>query len=155
MVVANIHFYPKTKFEILRYSSNLQQLKFHKMTNSNIERREFARFSVPAHEFFAYCHETKKMTMVMDISLGGLQIECYPSAESGLNAMTIDIYTLPQERFYLADLPCRVVYDIANLAQDSAFSGANSRIAGLRYKKLTDEQKEKLEHALNFMEPVF
>ena len=93
------------------------------------------------------------MTMVMDISLGGLKIECYPSTERGPDAITVDIYTLPQGRFHMAGLPCRVMYDIANLAEGSAFSGSNSRIAGLRYKKLTDEQKDKLEHVLNFMTP--
>jgi hypothetical protein len=123
------------------------------MMKSKVERRKFARFSVPPDEFFAYCHETKKMTMVMDIGMGGLKIECYLSAESRPDAMTIDIYTLPQERFHMAGLPCRVVYDIANLAQDSTFSGSNSRIAGIQYEKLTDEQKDKLEHVLNFMTP--
>ena len=123
------------------------------MMKSKVERRKFARVSVPPDEFFAYCRETKRMTTVMDIGMGGLKIECYPSAESRPDAMTIDIYTLPQERFYMAGLNCRVVYDITNLAQDSTFSGSNSRIAGIQYEKLTDEQKDKLEHALNFMNP--
>ena len=123
------------------------------MIHSKDERRKFRRVSVPADEFFAYCHETKRMTTVMDIGMGGLKIECYPSAENSPDAMTIDIYTLPQERFHMAGIPCRVVYDIANLAEDSTFSGSNSRIAGLKYEKLTDEQKDKLEHVLNFMTP--
>ena len=123
------------------------------MTESNIERRKFARYTLPAHEFFAYCRETKRMMPIMDISLGGLKIECYPPAEGRLDAVTIDIYTLPQERFHMAGLNCRVIYDIASLAQGSTFSGSYSRIAGLRYQALTDEQKERLEHVLAFMDP--
>ena len=144
MIVAKVNF---NTIEIL------QQSKRRTMIHSKDERRKFRRVSVPADEFFIYCHETKRMTMVMDISMGGLKIECYPSAESRPDAMTIDIYTLPQERFHIAGLNCRVVYDIANLAEDSTFSGSNSRIAGLRYEKLTDEHKDKLEHGLNFMNP--
>ena len=123
------------------------------MIHSKIERREFTRISVPPDEFFIYCHETRRMTVVMDISMGGLKIECYPSAGSRPDAMMIDIYALPQGRFHMAGIPCRVVYDIANLKEDSTFSGSQSRISGLKYEKFTDEQRDKLEHVLNFMNP--
>ncbi len=123
------------------------------MIHSKVERRKFRRVSVPPDEFFIYCQETHKMTVVMDISMGGLKIECYPSAESRPDAMTIDIYALPQGRFHMAGIPCRVVYDIANLKEDSTFSGSQSRISGLQYEKFTDEQRDKLAYFLNFMNP--
>ena len=123
------------------------------MIHSKIERRKFRRVSVPPDEFFIYCHETRRMTVVMDISMGGLKIECYPSAESRPDAMMIDIYALPQGRFHMAGIPCRVVYDIANLKEGRTFSGSQSRISGLKYEKFTDEQRDTLEHVLNFMNP--
>ena len=124
------------------------------MMNSKVERREFARVSVPPDEFFAYCHETKRMMVVMDISMGGLKIEYYPSAESSRpDAMTIDIYALPQGRFHMAGIPCRVAYDIANLAQDRTFSGSQSRISGLQYEKFRDQQRDKMADLLNLMDP--
>jgi hypothetical protein len=125
------------------------------MMNFDVERRQFTRAEVPPHEFFVYCHATKRMTMVMNISMGGFKIECSPSLGAKPDSMTVDIYALPEGRFNLAGVPCRVVYDIANLAQDGTFSGSNSRISGLQYEKLTDAQKEKLAHFLNFMNPDF
>ena len=125
------------------------------MMNSNNERRKFTRVSVPVEEFFVYCHKTHRITVVKDISMGGLKIECNPTAESRPDAMTIDVYALPQGRFHVAGIPCRVVYDIANLAENGTFSGSNSRISGVQFEKLTDEQKNKLEHVLSFTTPAF
>lgn len=113
------------------------------------------RATVPPHEYFVCCNDTNRISMVMDISLGGLKIECFPSAESKPQATMIDIYSLPQERLYLAGVPCRIVYDVADLEQNDTFSGSNKRIAGMQYQKLTDAQKDKLEHFLNFMAPDF
>jgi hypothetical protein len=144
MIVAKVNF---NTIEIL------QQSKLRTMIHSKVERRKFTRVPVLADEFFIFCHETKRMTAVMDISMGGLKIECYPSAESRPDVMTIDIYALPQSRFHMAGIPCRVVYDIANLKEDSTFSGSQSRISGLRYEKFTDEQRDKLAYFLNFMNP--
>jgi hypothetical protein len=131
----------------------LPQPELRNMMNSSDERRKHMRFSVPPHELFVYCRATQRMMMVMDISMGGFKIECYPSAEIKPDSMNVDIYSLPQERFQMAGIPCRVVYNIANLAEDGTFSGSNSRISGFEFQKLTAEQRDKLQHFLDFMDP--
>ena len=132
-----------------------QPSKMPTMMNSSVERRQYKRESILPEELFIYCRKTNRMSVVMDISMGGFKIECFPSLGAKPHSMTVDIYALPEGRFHLAGIPCRVVYDIANLAQDGTFSGSNSRISGLQYEKLTAEQKEKLEYFLNFMNPDF
>lgn len=119
------------------------------MTDSSFKRRKFKRASLPPEEFFVYFYETNSHAVVMDISMGGFKIECYPYAGSKSDSITVDIYAFPEGRFHMIRVPCRVVYDIANLVEGGTFSGSHSRICGLKYEKLTTEQKDKLEYLLN------
>lgn len=119
------------------------------MTNSSLKRRKFKRTSLPPEAFFVYFYETNSHAMVMDISMGGFKIECYPYAGVKSDAMTVDIYAFPAGRFHMNGVPCRVVYDIANLVEGGTFSGSHSRICGWRYETLNTEQKDKLAYLLN------
>lgn len=124
------------------------------MNESIDERRKFKRVSPPPEEFFVYCHETKRMSVVMNISIGGFKIECYISAQSIPDSITVNFYAPAVDRFHqfrIAGIPCRVVYDIANLSEGGTFSGTQSRICGFKFRKLTAAQKDNLKYLLGSM----
>ena len=137
--------------------------------NYCLERRKFSRVAVPADDLFVYCHETDRIAKVKDVSLGGFKIGCYPSAESIPDSITIDIYYKPlntssacggeiplpnQERLKVLSVPCRVIYNIASLAENSTFSGFESRAFGFKYEKLEADQKDRLEKIINFLTTI-
>jgi hypothetical protein len=61
---------------------------------------------------------------------------------------TIDIITVDYDRFYLSNIACKTVYDIATLMKGQLFSGGEKRIRGLKFVELTKEQEDRLDHLL-------
>jgi c-di-GMP-binding flagellar brake protein YcgR len=125
-------------------------MKISAMNSDKIERRKFTRFTVPQDEAFVFCHEINKTASVVDISMGGLKFGYYAGVENKFKSMLVDIYEVSQGRFFIFDLPCKVIYDVADLEENSTFSGSNKRLSGLKYEKLSAEQNAKLTYLVNF-----
>jgi hypothetical protein len=91
--------------------------------------------------------------MVRDIGEGGLRFE-YPSGRFSEDWWTqIDILHAKTGRVLLAAAACRIVYDISNLAEDTAFTGADIRICGLNFTDLTAVQKRHLQQITERRQP--
>jgi hypothetical protein len=50
--------------------------------------------------------------------------------------------------FCVAGVCCQIVYDIPSLSEDLSFSGIRTRVAGVEFADLTEEQQEKLSDLL-------
>jgi hypothetical protein len=113
------------------------------------ERRKSKRYPVPKNVYFVFDHNSNKMAVVKDISMGGLKFEYIPIPSSEAEWKTIDIYASSRNRFHLFGIPCKIIYQIDSLIENQSFSGSRSRTAGLQFAKLTKNQKKKLESLLN------
>ncbi len=83
--------------------------------------------------------------MLRDLSAGGMRLSYSPGKTSCEQWTSTDIFTGEHNRILIADLVCEVVHDIASLMENGSFSGTDVRVCGVRFKKLTDAQKENLE----------
>ncbi len=126
------------------HSSLLRQ-----MINAQKERRQFTRHVVSSDELFVFCCDSSKMARINNISRDGLRFEYFPSAVDGAKWSAIDIFWVRRNQFYLSGLPCKIIYDISHLAENSTFSGSRCRTCGLAYQTLTQDQQEKLEDLLD------
>jgi hypothetical protein len=64
----------------------------------------------------------------------------------------IDIYSKTSQRFYILDIPCKLIYDIITLAEDHTFHGSPARMAGLEFARLEKNQKKKIDTLLNMIQ---
>ena len=119
------------------------------MNNSQKERRQFTRHVVSDDELFVFCCDSSKMARINNISKDGLRFEYFPSAAGGAKWRTVDIFRGKRNQFYLSGLPCKIIYDLSHLGENSNFSGSRCRICGLNYQNLTEDQQEKLEDLLD------
>ena len=119
------------------------------MNNSQKERRQFTRHEVSGDELFVFCCDSSKMERINNISEDGLGFEYIPSEAGGAKWRTVDIFWVRRNQFYLSGLPCKIIYDISRLAENSSFSGSRCRICGLTYQRLTEDQQQKLEDLLD------
>ena len=119
------------------------------MNNSQNERRKFRRFEVYGDELIAFCSDSSAMARIKNISRDGLKFEYFPDEASSAKWQTVDIYCVRTKSFYLSGLPCKIIYDISNLAEDRNFSGSLCRICGLKYRKLPEDQRQRLDVFLN------
>ena len=74
----------------------------------------------------------------------GLAFEYFAGAGDVTGCTSIDIFMSGQDRLYLTNMKCRVIYDIAELSENSTFSGSASRVCGLQFVSLSAEQKTDL-----------
>ena len=109
-----------------------------------VERRRFTRYVVREDEVDVLSRDLKVVGKLKNISRGGLA--CQYTAVNGTKADSemVDILGRAPERFSLLSLNCRRVYDIATLNEDRTFTGTATRLRGLQFKGLTEEQGERL-----------
>ena len=119
------------------------------MNNSQKERRQFTRYEVSDDELFIFCCDSSKMARINNISKDGLCFEYFPSAAGGTKWRTVDIFRGKRNQFYLPGLSCKIIYNLSHLTENINFSGSRCRICGLTYRKLTENQQEKLEDWLD------
>ena len=79
----------------------------------------------------------------------GLALEHFAGAGDPTDWTSIDIFMSGRDPLYLPKVKCRVIYDIAELSENSTFSGSAIRICGLKFGSLRDEQEKKLVKLLN------
>ena len=113
------------------------------------ERRSSNRCRVHLDQIQASIHPSQKHYPVKNISKAGLAIEYRPIKDEMFESETIDIIAVDYDRFHLANIACKTVYDIATLMEVQLFSGGERRIRGLKFVELAKEQEEKLVSLLN------
>lgn len=110
------------------------------------ERRKYERFLVPENAFVALYGLSIKVGKLVDISHGGLSFEHIYEDFSITNNKEMEI-SFWLEDFRLSKFPCQVVYDIVIPPApelDFLTIRLNSHRCGVKFKNLTDEQKEQL-----------
>ena len=112
------------------------------------ERRSTNRFRGHLDQIQVSIHPSQKLYPVKNISKAGLAIEYSPVADQPFELKAIDVITIDYDRFYLANIACKTVYDIATLMEGQLFSGGERRICGLKFVELTKEQEDRLDHLL-------
>ncbi len=110
-----------------------------------IERRKFARYIVQENGFEVLSRDLKVVGKLKNISRGGLAYQYTPADGKEIEPEIVDILGKSPDPFYLQGLVCQTVYDISELAADQTFTGAEIRVTGLQYIKLTENQERKLD----------
>jgi hypothetical protein len=112
------------------------------------ERRKTSRCLMAGKKVFVLDRCSGKVGMLRDLSASGLQLR-YPPDQSACNQWSlVDIFTGKRRQIVISDLTCELVYDLASLAENDTFSGTDVRLCGIRFKRLTDVQKENLSRML-------
>ena len=108
------------------------------------ERRQHPRYSVRDSAFEVLSCDSKITGILKNISQGGLAFQYTPAGEEKAESETIDIMAKSPDLFYLPAVACRMMYDISALAEDQSFTGAATRLCGVKFIRLQKEQKQKL-----------
>ncbi len=108
------------------------------------EQRQHPRYSIRDTEFYVFSHRTQITGRLVNIGEGGLAFEFAPGTLKPTECGAIDILGPGADRFYLSAIPCRGIYDIGVLSEGESFSGNETRLCGLQFNDLTDEQTRKL-----------
>jgi c-di-GMP-binding flagellar brake protein YcgR len=82
---------------------------------------------------------------LIDISLGGMAVHYVPACSDLPDSALCDLITASKESALPRALACRVVYDIADLAEGRSFRGSATRRRGFRFSRLEEEQKHEVE----------
>ena len=81
--------------------------------------------------------------------MAGLSFEHFAGAGDPTKWTPIDIFMSGQNSLYIPNMQCRVIYDIAELSENSTFSGSATRVCGLQFASLSDVQEKQLVKLLN------
>jgi len=108
------------------------------------ERRQHPRYGVREGELEVFSHDSKIMGKLNNISQGGLAFQYSPVEGCKAESATIDIMAKSPDPFFLPSVACRTIYDIIMLAEDRTFTGAATRLTGVQFFKLDEEQEQKL-----------
>ena len=110
-----------------------------------VERRKFIRFLVQDNTYAALRSGFEKVGKVNDISIKGLSfLYLSENIEAGSNSDSsrVDIF-LSKNNFYLANVHCKIVYDIPNHISSKNHSVMTYR-CGLYFGKLSKIQSKLL-----------
>lgn len=113
------------------------------------ERRNHPRCLMVGKDVFVMDHCSGKVATLRDLSVSGLQLS-YPPDQSTCNQWSvIDIFTGERRQTMISGLTCKMVYDVASLAENDRFSGSDVRLCGVCFNGLTDGQKDNLSKLLS------
>jgi len=117
-----------------------------------VERRKYVRFLVQPNTYAALGSRFTKVGKVRDISIGGLAFEYLSNTEDLDQPYSkIAIYQ-SENKFHLANLPCRVIYDLPqralnkNLVSNSIY--VTNRCA-VQFITIAERQIERLTYFLD------
>jgi len=105
------------------------------------ERRATNRYAVLFDEIQVFIYPSQKIYPIKDISKGGLAFEYSPVADEPFESEAIDISAVDYDRFYLPQIACKTVYDIATLMEGQLFTGGE-RFAALNSLILPRSKKK-------------
>lgn len=108
------------------------------------EQRQQPRYGIRKAEFQVFSHGIQITGRLVNISRGGLAFAFVPGPEKKADCRAVDILGPDPDRFYLAGIACRRIYDIGVLVEGRTFTGAQTRLRGIRFTDLTDDQAQKL-----------
>jgi len=107
------------------------------------DHRKHKRFQAPKGAFVGLGPHDIQVGRLRDVSMGGLGFRYIGNGEPLKGTHYVDIF-MADEDFYLSRVPVKAVSDIEVL--DKAPSAATTmKRCCLKFKKLTDEQRAKLE----------
>ena len=113
---------------------------------NNTERRKQKRFKAVKGAFAAIRQKSNQLGQIKDISAGGLSFT-YLANEGAINgARALDIF-VTKHRLYIKDIPFHLVRD-AVVEKESPFSTVPVRQQGVRFGKLSSEQRSQLMHLM-------
>jgi hypothetical protein len=118
------------------------------MAECGIERRKAKRHPVSEGSLFVCSHGSDNLLAVKNISSHGLQFVYFPDICEAPDCQLIDIMQHFRAYFCVAGVCCQIVYDIPSLSEHLSFSGIRTRVAGVEFADLTEEQQEKLSDLL-------
>jgi c-di-GMP-binding flagellar brake protein YcgR len=113
------------------------------------ERRKHPRRLIPGKKMIVLDRCSEKVATLRDLSAGGMQLGYSPESAICHQWTFIDIFTEEGGRILIADLSCKTVYDIASLAENDRYRGTDVRTCGVRFERLTADQKVRLNQLLN------
>jgi len=117
--------------------------------DSQTERRESLRLRPKLDTFVALRPEFSTLGKLLDINRSGLCF-LYLTKEAPVDtpeAISIDMFD-DTDGYYLPNIPCRMVYDEKSKTDMTYITGLEYRRCGLRFDRLSPEQKEHLERYL-------
>jgi len=114
-------------------------------------RRLFARFQVPEDEFQLIRQNNRTVGWLKDISLHGLSYEYIAAEKQQVDLEDIGIFSDKNKGIFLPGLSCKVVYDIIEDEESETSSVVSFRRRGLKYRTLSNGQRDRLEYLLNIV----
>jgi hypothetical protein len=108
------------------------------------EQRQHARYRMRDVELHIFSRGTQITGRLVNIGKGGLAFQFAPGPGKTAECRAIDILGPEPDRFYIAGITCRSIYDISVLAEGRTFTGAETRLCGLQFIDLTEKQTQKL-----------
>ena len=117
-----------------------------------VERRKYVRFLVQPNTYAALGSHFTKVGKIRDISIRGLAFDYLSNTEDSDQLYSKIAIFQSENKFHLANLPCRVIYDFPKCASNKNL-GSNSiyvtNRCALQFITITAHQIEKLNHFLN------
>jgi hypothetical protein len=113
------------------------------------EQRQHPRYGISEAEFHVFSHGIQITGRLVNVSNGGLAFEFASEQGQTNNCLTVDIMGPGPDRFYLPAIACRRVYDISVLAEGRNFTGAETRLRGVQFIGLTNDQIQKLTNLID------
>ena len=107
------------------------------------ERRKHRRFQVPGNTFVGIGPYFDNVGRMVDISMGGVAFR-YVGTEEPSQESSIYIFSSDHD-FYLGNIPFKTVADF-EIVKKAPSRHVTMRQAGLKFKKLTDNQISRLKY---------
>ncbi len=137
------HFYTKKE-----PSPRRMQTTRVRISEKRIDLRKCIRLPVIGKVSASLSNRFTVVGRVKDINMEGLSFE-HGGAENQLSGEGLPegSISLSAKRFNLGKMPCMIIYDIPAelIDKGDAFAGFRSRRCGVKFKRLSDDQKAQLE----------
>lgn len=108
------------------------------------ERRSETRRRIRAKTIFVMDRCSEKIATLIDLSFGGMQMRYSPENRICHQWSRIDVVAGEHDQPLIANLACRIVYDVESLMENESFRGAAVRSCGVCFEKISNEQRTSL-----------
>jgi len=112
------------------------------------ENRKQVRYTIRKDAYVAWKDGETRVGKIADISMGGLAFHYVEEDPLGLERGRIDIFT-SGKRFYLPDIPVRVIYEKCQPINESDPSDISMNRCGMAFDRLTEVQVFQLKALLD------
>jgi hypothetical protein len=108
------------------------------------ERRYFSRCNIEQGDFYVLSHEDGIIGRLRNIGPKGAAYQYTPLSGQAAKENRINITVTDPNSNPILDIACRKVYDVAELTVDGKFSGSETRLCGVEFVHLSEDQEDKL-----------